>query len=60
MTTDQTREPAADDSDHEVVMTEVEELLEEVTDMDPAEAVEPMARVTALLNSALDTVQERL
>ena len=41
-------------------MTEVEELLEEVTDMDPAEAVEPMARVTALLNSALDTAQERL
>ena len=41
-------------------MTEVEDLLEEVTDMDPAEAVEPMARVTALLNSALDTAQERL
>ena len=41
-------------------MAEVDELLEEVIDIDPAEAVEPMARVTALLNSALDTAQERL
>ena len=41
-------------------MTEVEGLLEEVVDIDPAEAVEPMAKITALLNSALDTAQERL
>lgn len=41
-------------------MLEVEGLLEEVTTIDPAEAVEPMAHITALLNSALDTAQERL
>lgn len=41
-------------------MTEVERLLEDLTDIDAAEAVEPMAQITALLNSALDTAQERL
>lgn len=41
-------------------MAEVEELLEEGAAIDPAEAVEPMARITALLNAALDSAQERL
>lgn len=60
MTTDQSREAAQEDHQHDVLMTEVEGLLEEVTGLDPAEAVDPMARITALLNSALDTAQERL
>lgn len=41
-------------------MTEARELLEGISDLDPAEAVEPLTRITSLLNDALDEVRERL
>ena len=71
MTTDQHPQPdrhSRPDDDQAVTrtgesedpMTEARELLEGISDLDPAEAVEPLTRITSLLNDALDEVRERL
>ena len=60
MTTDQS--PAIQDTqpDPRTVISQVEALLDRVAEIDAADAVEPLAEITSLLNSALDSAQERL
>lgn len=41
-------------------LSQIDALLDQIAEMDPAEAVEPLAQITSLLNTALDSAQERL
>ena len=60
MTTEQSPDIQETQPDPRTVIADVDALLAQVAEIDAAAAVEPLAQITSLLNSALDSAQERL